>query len=59
MSAKETDLPPAGPHTPSGIGNARDPQVFLHPGDEVVTEISGLGALRNRVVSRGLGGYQG
>lgn len=45
--------------TPSGIGNARDPQVFLHPGDEVVTEISGLGALRNRVVSRGLGGYQG
>lgn len=43
--------------TPSGIGNARDPQIFLHPGDEVVTEVSGLGQLRNRVVSRDLSGY--
>lgn len=38
--------------TPSGIGNARDPQVFLGDGDLVVTRVSGLGTLQNRV-SRG------
>jgi 2-keto-4-pentenoate hydratase/2-oxohepta-3-ene-1,7-dioic acid hydratase in catechol pathway len=36
--------------TPSGVGNARDPQVFLQEGDEVVVRGSGLGELRNRVV---------
>ena len=36
--------------TPSGIGNARDPQAFLEDGDLVVTRVSGLGELRNRVV---------
>jgi len=35
--------------TPSGIGNARDPQVFLQDGDVVVTRVRGLGELRNRV----------
>lgn len=35
--------------TPSGIGSARDPQVFLKHGDVVVTRISGLGELRNAV----------
>lgn len=35
--------------TPSGIGNARDPQVFLADGDLVVTRVQGLGELRNRV----------
>ncbi|TDC00914.1 DUF2437 domain-containing protein [Micromonospora fluostatini] len=35
--------------TPSGIGNARDPQVFLTDGDLVVTRVDGLGELRNRV----------
>jgi 2-keto-4-pentenoate hydratase/2-oxohepta-3-ene-1,7-dioic acid hydratase in catechol pathway len=35
--------------TPSGIGNAREPQVFLHDGDVVVTRVSGLGELRNTV----------
>ena len=35
--------------TPSGIGNARDPQVFLTDGDLVVTRVEGLGELRNRV----------
>jgi 2,4-diketo-3-deoxy-L-fuconate hydrolase len=35
--------------TPSGIGNARDPQVFLGDGDVVVTTVKGLGELRNRV----------
>ena len=36
--------------TPAGVGNARKPQVFLHSGQTVVTEISGLGACTNRVV---------
>ncbi|WP_166345678.1 fumarylacetoacetate hydrolase family protein [Phytoactinopolyspora limicola] len=35
--------------TPSGIGNARDPQVFLAAGDELVTRVDGLGELRNHV----------
>ncbi|MEU4776526.1 fumarylacetoacetate hydrolase family protein [Micromonospora sp. NPDC023633] len=35
--------------TPSGIGNARDPQVFLNDGDLVVTRVETLGELRNRV----------
>ncbi|MEQ0558307.1 fumarylacetoacetate hydrolase family protein [Amycolatopsis sp. NEAU-NG30] len=43
--------------TPSGIGNAREPQVFLAPGDEVVTSVSGLGELRNRVVATDLKAY--
>lgn len=36
--------------TPSGIGNAREPQIFLKDGDVVVTRVIGLGELRNRVV---------
>lgn len=36
--------------TPSGIGNAREPQIFLTEGDELVTRVEGLGELRNRVV---------
>ncbi|MFI8093007.1 fumarylacetoacetate hydrolase family protein [Streptomyces sp. NPDC086080] len=36
--------------TPAGVGNARDPKVFLLPGQTVVTEISGLGACANKVV---------
>jgi 2-keto-4-pentenoate hydratase/2-oxohepta-3-ene-1,7-dioic acid hydratase in catechol pathway len=35
--------------TPSGIGNARDPQVFLADGNIIETRVSGLGTLRNRV----------
>lgn len=35
--------------TPSGIGSAREPQIFLRDGDEVVTRVSGLGELRNTV----------
>ncbi len=42
--------------TPAGVGNARTPQVFLKPGDEVVTTGTGLGALRNRVVEADLFG---
>ncbi|MEP6869293.1 MAG: fumarylacetoacetate hydrolase family protein [Novosphingobium sp.] len=36
--------------TPAGIGNAREPPVFLQPGDEVVVSATGLGELRNRIV---------
>lgn len=36
--------------TPAGVGNARDPKVFLLPGQAVVTEIAGLGACSNKVV---------
>ncbi|MGP4029903.1 fumarylacetoacetate hydrolase family protein [Actinomadura sp. 3N407] len=35
--------------TPSGIGNAREPQIFLRDGDFLVTRVSGLGELHNRV----------
>ncbi len=36
--------------TPSGVGVARDPQVFLKPGDVVEVEVSSVGLLRNSVV---------
>lgn len=35
--------------TPSGVGMARSPQVWLGDGDDVEVEISGIGVLRNRV----------
>jgi 2-keto-4-pentenoate hydratase/2-oxohepta-3-ene-1,7-dioic acid hydratase in catechol pathway len=35
--------------TPSGIGNAREPQIFLVDGDVLETRVSQLGALHNRV----------
>jgi 2-keto-4-pentenoate hydratase/2-oxohepta-3-ene-1,7-dioic acid hydratase in catechol pathway len=37
--------------TPPGIGEARVPQVFLQPGDEVTVEIDGVGTLTNPVQS--------
>ncbi|MEV0495250.1 fumarylacetoacetate hydrolase family protein [Streptomyces atratus] len=37
--------------TPAGVGNARDPKVFLLPDQTVVTEIAGLGACTNKVVA--------
>lgn len=42
--------------TPAGVGNARTPQVFLKPGDNVVTRGTGLGELRNIVFERDLYG---
>lgn len=42
--------------TPAGVGNGRTPQVFLKPGDEVVTRGTGLGELRNIVTERDLYG---
>ncbi|HNS32259.1 MAG TPA: fumarylacetoacetate hydrolase family protein [bacterium] len=35
--------------TPSGVGFARNPQVFLRQGDTVEIEIEGIGTLKNRV----------
>jgi len=35
--------------TPSGVGMARDPQVWLDDGDVVEVEIEGIGVLTNRV----------
>lgn len=35
--------------TPSGVGMARNPQVWLKPGDTVTIEIEGLGSLTNPV----------
>jgi len=40
--------------TPSGIGNAREPQIFLREGSDLVTRVSQLGTLTNRVVRTGL-----
>lgn len=37
--------------TPAGVGAARDPQVWLRPGDVVKIEIDGIGILRNPVVA--------
>ncbi len=36
--------------TPSGVGAAMDPQVFLKPGDQVEVEIEGIGSISNPVV---------
>ncbi|MBB5834622.1 fumarylacetoacetate hydrolase family protein [Kribbella italica] len=45
MTLRPGDLLLTG--TPSGIGNAREPQVFLKEGDEVVTRADKIGELRN------------
>lgn len=37
--------------TPSGVGFAREPQIFLRPGDKVVVEIEGIGELENTVIA--------
>jgi acylpyruvate hydrolase len=40
--------------TPSGVGDARDPQVYLRPGNVVRTWIEGLGECVNTCVASGL-----
>jgi 2-keto-4-pentenoate hydratase/2-oxohepta-3-ene-1,7-dioic acid hydratase in catechol pathway len=37
--------------TPQGVGQARQPPVFIQPGDVVVTSIEGLGTIRNVAIS--------
>jgi 2-keto-4-pentenoate hydratase/2-oxohepta-3-ene-1,7-dioic acid hydratase in catechol pathway len=39
--------------TPSGVGMARNPPVFLKPGDVTEVTIEGLGTLRNPIVAGG------
>lgn len=38
--------------TPSGIGHARDPKVYMKPGDVCEVEIEGIGILRSPIVSQ-------
>ena len=45
--------------TPSGVGNAREPQVFLKAGDQVVVRGSGLGELHNTLRETDLYGASG
>ncbi len=42
--------------TPSGVGFARDPKIYLKPGDEIEVQIDPIGTLRNSVVAEA--GYQ-
>jgi 2-keto-4-pentenoate hydratase/2-oxohepta-3-ene-1,7-dioic acid hydratase in catechol pathway len=37
--------------TPPGVGMARNPRVFLKPGDEISATIAGLGEQRFRIVA--------
>lgn len=37
--------------TPSGVGHARSPQVYLKPGDEVTSRIGGLGTMTQTCVA--------
>jgi 2-keto-4-pentenoate hydratase/2-oxohepta-3-ene-1,7-dioic acid hydratase in catechol pathway len=39
--------------TPSGVGGARKPQVFLQAGDRITVEIERIGSLTNPVVNEG------
>jgi 2-keto-4-pentenoate hydratase/2-oxohepta-3-ene-1,7-dioic acid hydratase in catechol pathway len=39
--------------TPEGVGFARTPPEFIHPGDVVEAEVQGIGVLRNRFVAGG------
>lgn len=47
MTLEPSDIIATG--TPAGVGNSRDPQLFLHLGDVVEVEIDGIGVLRNPV----------
>ncbi|PLC49099.1 fumarylacetoacetate hydrolase [Pollutimonas subterranea] len=40
--------------TPAGIGHAREPKLYMKPGDVCEVEIEGIGLLRNRVQHAGL-----
>jgi 2-keto-4-pentenoate hydratase/2-oxohepta-3-ene-1,7-dioic acid hydratase in catechol pathway len=37
--------------TPAGVGYTRDPPIFLKPGDELVSEIEGIGRLVTRCIA--------
>lgn len=40
--------------TPGGVGVGRDPQVFLRPGQELLTTVEGIGDLRNPIIEDGI-----
>ena len=44
--------------TPSGVGHARTPPVFLNDGDELRVRATGLGELHNRVRATDLSSYE-
>ena len=50
MTIEQGDIVSTG--TPSGVGNARQPPIYLKAGDLVEVEVEGIGVLRNRVVSK-------
>ena len=52
MTLRPGDLLLTG--TPAGIGNAREPQVFLGEDDEVITQADKIGVLRNTLARREL-----
>jgi 2-keto-4-pentenoate hydratase/2-oxohepta-3-ene-1,7-dioic acid hydratase in catechol pathway len=57
-ASKGMTLPPGtliATGTPDGVGFARKPPEFLHPGDVMETEVSGIGLLRNRMVTARVG----
>ncbi|MFW6269209.1 MAG: fumarylacetoacetate hydrolase family protein [Bacillota bacterium] len=37
--------------TPEGVGFAREPEVFLQPGDQIQIDIEGIGVLKNQIIS--------
>ena len=37
--------------TPPGVGMARNPQLFLKPGDEMILNIDNLGSQKQKVIS--------
>jgi hypothetical protein len=41
----------SSPAPPAGVGMARTPPRYLRPGDEVVSQIEGIGAIRQDVVA--------
>lgn len=49
MTLEPGDLIATG--TPNGVGHARDPQVWMRPGDRVEIEIDGIGTLANPIVA--------
>lgn len=51
MSLEPGDLLATG--TPSGVGYARTPPVWMKPGDSVEVEIESIGTLRNPIVDEG------
>ena len=45
--------------TPSGVGLARKPPLWMKPGDVCEVELEGVGTLRNPVVDQGAVGVEG